>query len=101
TPNPSSSSTNATTLGRGEVLVDSSYTRNVDVTGSWTKSSSGRGFIGRDFLMSGKSGGSVTFTPDLPVSGDYWVYVRTISGAGVSAPTKVSIGGKSASVPNS
>lgn len=58
-----------------EILVDNEDGKHVSVKGNWK--SVKKGGYGPSFLTFGgdKNGGSVTFTPEIPVSGDYQIYV--------------------------
>jgi hypothetical protein len=98
TPDATSTSAAAVSLAPGEVVVDNTIKKDVEINGSWKRSSSGAGFFGRDYLLSGKKGGSVTFMPDLPANGEYFVYARLVRGVGAK-PGDISVGGQSASMP--
>lgn len=82
-PNGYSAATRADafSLSNGDIVVDNNSATKV---GSWSTSTSGTGIFGADFLTDGntaKGKKSVTFTPDLPVTGKYFVYARWPSGS--------------------
>lgn len=61
------------------IVVDSEQTTGVNVVGSWSPSTSQAGYIGSNYLHdqnAGKGTKTVQFTPDLPSSGLYNVYLR-------------------------
>ncbi|MBP6865444.1 MAG: hypothetical protein KBC32_09300 [Candidatus Didemnitutus sp.] len=62
------------------VIVDNTDTGSVSIVGSWTTTAATAGFHGANYLHDGNTGTtggkSVTFTPNLPVTGVYDVYVR-------------------------
>ena len=96
--NPTSLRVTATTLSRNEVVVDNSNTRQTKVTGKWQHSVFGKGFVGGDYLISADPGASVTYTPDIPVAGEYFVYVRNVAASNRSTGTLVSVAGSASSV---
>ncbi len=61
------------------IIVDNNDTANVTVTGAWTASTSVAGFYGGNYVTDNnelKGSKSFRFTPDLPVEGDYDVFLR-------------------------
>ncbi|WP_044201990.1 glycoside hydrolase family 2 [Echinicola pacifica] len=79
----------------GDIILDNSSEK-VEVKGNWTVSSVGdreSGFYGKDYLKtyitSSDESQRVVFSPDLPQSGDYEVFVRFPFGIHLSA--KVSL----------
>jgi len=95
---PTSSRVSTTTLSRNEVVVDNSNTRQTDVEGKWQHSVFGNGFVGGDYLISADPGASVTYTPDIPVAGTYFVYVRNVAASNRSTDATVSVAGKGTAV---
>jgi hypothetical protein len=82
-PNGYSAATRADTfsLSNGDVVVDNNSATKV---GSWTTATSGAGIFGADYLTDGNSAKgkkSVTFTPNLPMTGKYFVYGRWPTGS--------------------
>ncbi len=62
----------------GEVIIDSTTSSGVTVTGDWTTSASNVNRYGADYLHdanTGKGTKSVRFSPDIAVAGDYEVYI--------------------------
>jgi hypothetical protein len=73
--------TSAFTLSNGDIIVDNST---ASKKGNWATLSSGFGIFKDDYLTDGNSAKgkkSVTFTPNLPISGKYFVYARWPSGS--------------------
>ncbi|MEM8738856.1 MAG: glycosyl hydrolase family 28-related protein [Planctomycetota bacterium] len=67
---------------RQTVYLDNADTRGVSFEGDWQTSTAGPGgFIGEDFVFSRDAGDTATFTPDLPVEGEYEVAVRWVNDA--------------------
>jgi hypothetical protein len=61
-----------------DVIVDNTNTPNVTVAGAWTTSTWAPGYYRANYLHDGNAGKgtkSVTFRPNLPVSGSYEVYL--------------------------
>ena len=74
--------------GNNEVIVDNKHTANVTVTGSWVGATTPSGYFGDNYLHDNSSGAgtkSVTFTPVIPATGNYDVYLRW-SSAPTNAP---------------
>ncbi len=75
----------ALTLGLTEasgIVVDNSDSTGVTVTGDWIASGSTSGFFGADYLhdqSTGKGSKSVRYTPNIPTTGEYDVYLRWTS----------------------
>jgi hypothetical protein len=66
------------TLGKGEVILDNN-SPGVTVVGTWTSRDNRPGFIGTDFLDDGNNdqgAKSVTYTPNLGATTDYFIYAR-------------------------
>ena len=65
-----------------EIIVDNSDTAKVTITGSWLTSSATTGYQGTNYLHDNNSGQgtkSVTFTPNVPITGNYDVLLRWTS----------------------
>ena len=64
-------------------------------TGSWTNSTSTPGYYSTNYMVDGNTGASggksMRFTPDLPVSGAYDVYMRWSSGTNRASNTPVDV----------
>jgi hypothetical protein len=66
----------------------------VAIVGAWTPSTTTPGFIGTNYLHDGNTGKgtkSVTFTPNLPVSGQYQVAIRYTAGTNRATTVPVDI----------
>lgn len=65
-------------------IVDNADAARVEITGVWTNTRSLPAYFDRDYLQDGNTGKgekSVRFRPDVPMSGNYQVYMRwTVSG---------------------
>ncbi len=65
------------------IVVDNAASSGVTITGAWIASTGLPGFYGSNYLQDGNTGGaggkSVRFTPTLPFSGRYDVYMRWVS----------------------
>jgi hypothetical protein len=65
-------------------VIDNADSSGVEITGAWTSSTSNSGFYRSDYIHDGNTGKgakSVRFRPDLPLAGNYRVYLRwTASG---------------------
>ncbi|MEX2382494.1 MAG: hypothetical protein WD490_08925, partial [Opitutales bacterium] len=63
----------------GTVIVDSTDATGVTITGVWSSSTSIAGYYGADYLHDGNTGStggkSIRYTPEIPVSGHYAVYM--------------------------
>lgn len=85
----------ATTLSNGTVIVDNADFTGVAITGAWTSSTSVAGFYDGDYLHDGNAGAtggkSVRFTPDLPATGDYAVYLNWTTGSNRASNAPVDI----------
>lgn len=72
---------------RQEVVVDN-LDPEVSLIGTWQSSTElPGGFLDSDVVFSSEAGATATFAPDLPVDGEYEVYVRWIDGFGVTSHT--------------
>ncbi|OIR15064.1 xyloglucanase Xgh74A precursor [mine drainage metagenome] len=75
-----SNQANATTGAAVTIIQDNADASGVVVTGAWTPSTTTAGYYGADYLHDGNTGStggkSVTFTPTIPTTGSYSVYVR-------------------------
>ncbi|MBT1705170.1 cellulase family glycosylhydrolase [Chryseosolibacter indicus] len=68
--------------GQSDIVLDNSSTSGVAIEGAWTTSSASPGYQGTNYLHDGNTGkGSkrVTYTPSLPVNGEWTVSVRWTS----------------------
>ena len=75
-----------------EILVDNEDSKHVSVKGNWEPVK--KGGYGPSFLAtpeSDKNGGSVTFTPEIPVSGAYQIYVYFPKVAKPASEMKLSV----------
>ena len=65
------------------IVVDNAASTGVTITGTWTVSTGIAGYYGANYLHDGNTGGtggkSVRFTPTLPITGRYDVYMRWVS----------------------
>ena len=68
--------------GQTDIILDSEGTAGIATVGTWTNSTSTAGYYGTGYKHDGntaKGTKSVTYTPTLPVSGTWTVYVRWTS----------------------
>lgn len=66
-------------VGANDIIVDNADATGVVITGAWTTSTSSPGYNGSNYLHDGsidKGTKSVRFTPAIPTTGDYDVYIR-------------------------
>lgn len=79
------------------IVVDNAATTGVTVTGSWITSTGITGYYGSNYLHDNNTGGSggksVRFTPTLPFSGRYDVYMRWVSDAARASNARVEVTG--------
>jgi len=71
-----------------EIILDNTSSTGVTITGAWTASTSSPGYYGSNYVHDGntaKGSKSIRFTPTIPTSGRYDVYLRWIDG-----PTRAS-----------
>jgi hypothetical protein len=76
------------------IIVDNGDATGVAVNGAWTSSSATAGFLGQDYLHDGNGGKgtkSVRFTPPLPTTGLYDVYLRWTAAGNRSANVPVDV----------
>jgi hypothetical protein len=98
---PDSVEANATTQPTGTVIVDDTDPVHVAITGDWTSSTSVAGYYGIDYLHDGNTGStggkSVRFSPELPATASYQVYMNWTTGAtrANNAPVDVNYAGGS------
>ncbi|MEO6753542.1 MAG: hypothetical protein ABIP85_17325, partial [Chthoniobacteraceae bacterium] len=62
-----------------DIIVDNADVTGVTITGTWTQATSTYGYWGTNYAHDGNTGKgtkSVRFAPNLPVEGDYDVYLR-------------------------
>jgi hypothetical protein len=60
----------------GAIVLDNTSAAGIAKTGTWTSSASIAGYKGTDFLFSnGGSANTIKYTPTIPASGSYDVYV--------------------------
>lgn len=65
--------------GQADIILDSEGTAGITTVGTWTVSSNNPGYYGTGYKHDGNTGKgtkSVTYTPTLPVAGNWTVYVR-------------------------
>jgi len=77
-----------------DIIVDNSQTSAVTITGSWVTSSASPGYEGSNYLHdnnAGKGSKSVTFTPTIPTTGNYQVFMRwtSASNRAPEAPVRI------------
>lgn len=85
---------NYNNFGTAEIVVDNSQTSNVTVTGSWVTSISTSGYLGVNYLHDNNADQgtkSVTFTPYIPVTGNYEVFLRWTSASNRAPSVPVQI----------
>ncbi len=75
--------------GLGPIVVDNSDLSRFSTTGTWTASGAGNGFNGGS-LVSTTVGGTASWTPTLPSSGQYGVYVWYSGGSSNGFPRDAS-----------
>lgn len=78
----------------GGIIVDNADSTGVAVTGTWVTSSSTPGFQGTNYLhddMADKGNKSVRFTPNIPATGQYDVYLRWTAHANRSTNIPVDV----------
>jgi hypothetical protein len=76
-----------------EIILDNTSPTGVEIVGSWRAANTDEGFYGTDYLTDDNTGHgtkSVKFTPAIPVSGPYRVYLRWSRIPGSSPPTRAS-----------
>lgn len=77
------------------IVVDNGDASGVTISGSWTASTGLPGFHGSDYLHDNNTGGtggkSLRFTPTLPFSGRYDVYLRWVSNTNRASNARVEI----------
>ena len=75
-------------------ILDNSDTNHVEITGAWTASSSVNGYYGYDYLHDGNAGKgakSVLFRPNVPVDGNYRIYLRWTADANRASSVPIDI----------
>jgi len=68
--------------GQSDIVMDNEDTTGITIVGDWTTNAKTSGAYGIDYIHDGNTGKgnkSVTFTPDLPVAGDWTVYIQWTS----------------------
>lgn len=95
TESGNSAETNATTMAYGTVIVDNADPTGVSIVGAWTSSTSTAGYYRTNYIHDGNTGTtggkSVRFTPNLPASGNYDVYLNWPAGANRASNTPLDI----------
>jgi hypothetical protein len=81
-------------VGSNDIFVDNADATGVTITGAWTASTSTAGYYGGNYLHDGsmdKGTKSVRFTPTIPTTGDYDVYLRwtAFSNRAINVPVDV------------
>jgi hypothetical protein len=82
-------------MGIPSVIVDDTNLNNVTIVGTWISGNTGYAYYGTNYLEDGDTGNvggkSVTFTPELPVTGLYDVYMRWTTGTNraTNAPIQI------------
>ncbi len=80
--------------GGPEIIVDNTGSTGVTLTGSWTASTFNAGYYGSDYLHDGNTGKgakSVRFTPTIPTTGSYDVFMLWTSGTNRATNVPVDI----------
>lgn len=95
TESGNSAETNATTMAYGTAIVDNADPTGVAITGTWTSSTSTAGYYRTNYIHDGNTGAtggkSIRFTPGLPASGNYDVYLNWPAGANRASNTPVDV----------
>jgi hypothetical protein len=80
--------------GQPDIILDSENTAGINTSGSWTASTSNAGYIGSNYKHDGNTGKgskSVTYTPTLPVAGDWTVSVIWTAGTNRASNVPIDI----------
>jgi hypothetical protein len=80
--------------GTNGLVIDNESPAGVTIVGSWTTSTGAPGYNGSNFIHDGNAGKgtkSVRFTPDLPETGNYDVYLRWTANANRANNTPVTL----------
>ena len=80
--------------GQSDIIMDSEDASGVSISGSWTSSTFTPGYLGGEYKHDGNSGKgskSITYTPNLPVSGDWTVSMQWVSGGNRASNVPVDI----------
>ncbi|MBI5385408.1 MAG: FAD-dependent oxidoreductase [Verrucomicrobia bacterium] len=75
-------------------LVDNADSARVELTGAWTSSRSQAGYFDTDYLLDGNTNKglkSVRFRPDVPLRGNYRVYLRWAAASGRASTVPVDV----------
>ncbi|HWH67944.1 MAG TPA: FAD-dependent oxidoreductase, partial [Candidatus Sulfotelmatobacter sp.] len=75
-------------------IIDNLHTNRVEITGVWTSSSYNNGYYGQDYLHDGntnKGACSVRFRPDVPLRGNYRIYLHWTAGGNRATNVPVDI----------
>ncbi|KKL86189.1 hypothetical protein LCGC14_1947220, partial [marine sediment metagenome] len=83
-----------TKSGQSDVILDSEDGSGITIVGSWTNSTYTSGYLGSNYKHDGNSGQgtkSVTFTPNLPVSGTWQVSMNWTAAASRATNVPVDI----------
>ncbi|NJM16326.1 MAG: hypothetical protein HC896_13965 [Bacteroidales bacterium] len=83
-----------TKAGQADIILDNSAATGITLEGSWSTSTSSTGYIGTNYLHDGNTGKgtkSVTYVPDLPVAGNWEVFVRYTSASNRASNVPVEI----------
>lgn len=86
--------TSSELAARPGLIVDDSTVSSVTFNGSWIASTSVSGFVGNCYFHDGNVSTeqkSVVFTPDLPVAGNYRIYLRWTDGSNRAENVPVTI----------
>jgi hyaluronate lyase len=82
------------TSGVPEIVLDNADATGITKVGTWNTSTTVPGYYGANYLTdtnSGKGSKTVTFTPSIPVTGTYEVYMRWAAAAGRSNSVPVTV----------
>jgi hypothetical protein len=97
------SATNSTGSGANSIPVSATPSATIIImdnasatlTGAWTASTSKSGFYGPNYIHDGNSGATggkrATFTPNIPVSGNYDVAVRWVTGTARASSAPIDV----------
>lgn len=97
----SATSTPTSDIAGFQQIMDNANTTGVSITGSWTTATDGTNLVGTNYLTDGNAGKgskSITFTPDLPRTGHYNVFVRWTAGPNRATNTPVTIQGATGTI---
>jgi len=92
-PNGQTSPNSNEASGIPSLILDNADSTGVTITGSWTAATTTVGYYGPNYLEDGDAGGgkSVRFTPAIPTTGNYDLFIRWTSDTtrATNAPTDI------------